>query len=118
MRYLYYRANFKAALKAMQHYGSIGFIDKDAVVLYVEVEMMPYTAKEILNISEKCGFDSLQLKSFMLKAFSKEKDTGIFTPQELTKLTMYGINGDKDKEKKMCIKAMKSALKKIAGKRR
>lgn len=89
MRYLHYRANFQAALPALQHYGSIGFIDNDAVVLSVEVELLPYIAQEIISISEGCGFNSLQLKSFMLDAFSKEKDTGIFTPQERKAFKAY-----------------------------
>ena len=118
MRYLHYRANFKAGLQALQHYGSIGFVDNDAVVLTVEVEIMPYTAQEIISISEGCGFDSSQLRSFMLDAFSKEKDTGLFTPQELTELTMLGLNGDREGQKKICVKAMKAALKKMPKKRR
>ena len=118
MRYLHYRANFKAALPALQHYSSIGFVDKDAVVLYVEVEILSYTAQEILSISEGCGFDSSQLNSFMLDAFSKEKDTGLFTPQELTKLTMFGLNGDREGQKDICVKVMKAALKKMPKKKK
>lgn len=113
MRYLYYRANFKAALPALQHYGSIGFVDNDSIVLYVDVEILPYIAQEILSISAGCGFDSSQLESFMLNAFSKEQDTGIFTPQELTELTMLGLNGDREGQKRICVKVMKAALKKL-----
>lgn len=118
MRYLHYRANFKAAIPTLQHYSSIGFVDKDAVVLYVEVEILPYTAQEILSISEGCGFDSSQLKFFMLETFSKERDTGLFTPQELTELTMLGLNGDSEGQKKICVKSMKAVLKKMPKKKK
>jgi len=118
MRYLHYRANFQVALEALQHYGLIGFVDNDAVVLTVGVEIMPYTAREIIAISEGCGFDSSQLRSYMLDAFSKEKDTGIFSPQELTELTMLGLNGDREGQKKICVNVMKAAMKKLPKKKR
>lgn len=118
MKYLHYRANFKAALEAMNHYGSIGFVDNDAIVLTAEVEIMPYTAQEIISISEGCGFDSSQLRTYMIDAFSKEKDTGIFSPQELTELTMLGLNGDREGQKKICVKVMKAAMKKLPKKKR
>ena len=117
-RYLYYRANFDAGIKAMQHYSTVGFVDDEAIVLTVEVEMMPYTAKEIISISEGCEFDSIKLRAYFIEAFSKEKDTGIFTPQELTELTMLGLNGDREGQQKICVKVMKAAMKKLPKKKR
>ena len=117
MRFLFYRANFQAGFKALKHY-SLGYLDDDAIVLSVEVELLPYMVDQIMSMSEVCGFDSKQLRSFMLDAFSKEKDTGLFTPQELTELTMLGLNGDREGQTKICVKALKAALKKLPKKGR
>lgn len=118
MRFLYYRANFMAALAALRHYSFTGSVDDDAIMLTSGVEILPFTAQEILSISNGCGFDSSQLKSFMLEAFSKEKDEGIFTTKELTELTMLGLNGDREGQKEICVKAMKVAMRKIPKKRK
>ena len=60
-----------------------------------------------------CGFDSKQLYSFMIDCLSKEKDTGLFSPNELADLIMCGLNGDQEGQKKICKSDMRSAAKKL-----
>lgn len=112
VRYLYYRDGFEAGLKAlnMEKYNSF---EKNVDFLYLDVEMPPFIAGEIEAIKEGCGFDSVKLEAFLLEHFSKQQDTGIFTSDEMTKLIMCGLNGDKVGEKTICEKALKTALKKM-----
>ena len=118
MRYLHYRANFMAGLAALKYYDALGSVDNAAGVLKDGAEIMPFTAQEIIDISNGAGFDSSQLRSFMMEAFSKDEDTGVFTPKELTELMMLGLNGDREGQKEICLKAMKVAVKKMPKKRR
>ena len=64
-------------------------------------------------MSNNCEFDSIQLSNFMYETFSKENDTGVFNARELTDLTMFALNGDKDGQKRICNKVMKNAIKKL-----
>ena len=49
----------------------------------------------------------------MIDCLSKEKDTGLFSPNELADLIMCGLNGDQEGQKKICKSAMRSAAKKL-----
>ena len=79
----------------------------------MNTEILPFIADEIQTMSTGCGFDSKQLYAFMKDAFSKEKDTGVFSPTELADLVMCGMNGDSEGQKKICKTAMRSAVKKL-----
>lgn len=117
IRYLYYGVNFEAALKAIQYYSVTKDLHSAAEILYTDVEMMPYTANEIMNLSNGCEYDSTQLRTFMLDAFSREQDSGMFSPTELTELIMLGLNGDAEGQMKICSNAMRVATKKIPKKK-
>ena len=112
-RYLYYRANFEASMKALQHYNFVKDLDEATNTLVLHTEFYPFMAQELLNICNGCGFDSAQLKSFMNDAFSKEHDTGIFSSNALAELVMCGLNGDEAGEKTICRNAMKAAIKSL-----
>ena len=113
VRYLHYRANFQAALDAINQYSYSKDIDEAADSLYMRAEIYPFIATEIMSINEGCEFDSTQLKAFILEVLQGENDTGIFTPEELTEFIMFGLNGNEDGQKQLCKKAMKAASKKI-----
>ena len=113
VRYLHYRANFQAALNAINQYSYLKDIERAADFLYMEAEIYPFIATEIASINEGCEFDSVQLKAFILDMLQQEKDTGIFTPEELAEFIMFGLNGNEDGQKQLCKKAMKAASKKI-----
>ena len=113
IRYLHYNANFFAALEAINQYSYSKDIDEAADFLYMRAEIYPFMATEIMSINEGCEFDSIQLKAFILEVLQGEKDTGIFSPEELTEFIMFGLNGDEEGQKQLCKKAMKSASKKI-----
>ncbi len=117
MRYIHYRANFDAALSAINYYTFSKDVDAATDILYSRTQIHPFIADEIQTISAGCGFDSKQLYSFMKEVFSKEKDTGVFSTTELTELVMCGLNGDQVGQKQICGTAMKSAVKKLQRKR-
>jgi hypothetical protein len=52
----------------------------------MNTEILPFIADDIQTMRMGCGFDSNQLYAFMKEAFSKEHDTGVFTPVELADL--------------------------------
>lgn len=113
MRYLHYRSNFDAGLSATTFYSNLGRIDEATQILLNDSEIYPFICKEILEISDGCGFNSTQLQLFMKDAFEKESDTGLFSPAELTEFVMCGLNGNKDRQKVICTHVMKEASKKI-----
>ena len=113
MRYIYYRSNFDAGLSAIRYYSLMKKVDDAANTLYINTEILPFIAEVIQTMSTGCGFDSNQLYVFMKEAFSKEHDTGVFSPAELADLVMCGLNGDRDGQKKICKAAMISAAKKL-----
>lgn len=113
MRYIHYRANFYAALSAINYYSLTKEIDVAADTLFFNAEVFPFIANEIQTISNGCDFDSKQLQNFMENSFSKEEDTGVFSPTELAEFVMCGLNGDQDGQKKICKIVMKSSVKKM-----
>ena len=117
MRYIHYRSNFEAGLSAIRYYSLLKKVDDAADTLYIHTEILPFIADEIQTMSTGCEFDSNQLYAFMKEAFSKEHDTGVFSPAELADLVMCGLNGDQDGQKKICKAVMKSAVKKLPKKR-
>ena len=117
MRYMHYRTNFVAGLAAINMYAMYKKVNEAADTLFIDAEILPFIAKEILELSGECDYDSQQLQSFMLQTLSKETDTGVFTPAELVEFIMYGLNKDKAGQEKMCKKAMQSAKVKMGGKR-
>ncbi|MBQ3938797.1 MAG: hypothetical protein II724_05555, partial [Clostridia bacterium] len=112
-RYLHYRTSFEASLPAVRHYSFTRDIDSSTEILFSYSEMLPFIAKELLSLSDACGYESIDLKKQMLEAFSKENDTGAFSPAELAEFVMMGLNGDRDGQQKMCKRIMKAAAKKI-----
>ena len=116
-KYIYYRANFEASLSALNHYNnmaSIGFKTDDcADVLYNRAVIYPFMADELISISNECDLDSVHLREFLLDAFSKEHDTGVFTATELTELTMSGLNGNNEAQREICVNVMNSAIKEL-----
>ena len=115
MRYMFYQENFRAALPALQHYGCTGRVDDNADYLFINAEVLPFMAQEVMSISEGCGFDSSRLSEFMRECFLEEMkaNTGIFDEDELTELIMCGLNGDKEGQKAICSQAMNAAMKKM-----
>lgn len=113
MRYLHYRANFDAGLSAIRYYSLMKKVDDATETLYRNTEILPFIASEVQMMSDACEFDSNQLHAFMRDAFSKENDTGIFSPTELADFVMYGLNGDRDGQKKICQAAMRKAAKQL-----
>lgn len=117
IRYLHYRANFDAGVSVVRNYSIMKDIKHTADMLYMDVEILPFIASEIRDMSNGCGFDSQQLHSFMNDQLAKEKDTGVFSPKELAALVMCGLNGDQEGQKKICLTAVKSIARKIPTKR-
>ena len=54
-----------------------------------------------------------QLYQFMIEMLTKETDTGMFPPKELSDYIMYGLNGDREGQKQLCKKALTAAIKKL-----
>ena len=117
MRYIHYRSNFDAGLSAIRDYSLLKKVDDAADTLYFKTEILPFIASEIQTMSTGCVLDSKQLHAFMIEAFAKEKDTGMFSPTELADLVMCGMNGDQEGQKKICKTAMRSAAKKLPQKK-
>lgn len=118
LRYLHYRINFEAGLSALKHYSFIRKVDKDAVnsstdIMFVNAEILPFMADDIQTMCNGCGFDSNQLYQFMIEMLSKETDTGMFPPKELSDFIMRGLNGDREGQKQLCKVAMTEAVKKL-----
>ncbi|MCR4658300.1 MAG: SAP domain-containing protein [Lachnospiraceae bacterium] len=116
IRYMHYRINFQAALAAINTYSVLRRINEAADTLFIDAEIMPFMAKEIIDLTGECGYDSNQLQSFMVQTLSKETDTGVFNPMELTQFIMFGLNGDKEGQRNMCKKAMQAAKGRMGGK--
>ena len=112
-RYLHYRTNFEGSLPAIRHYSFSRDIDSATEILFGYIELYPFIAKELLSISDACGYESTDLKNQMIEAFSKENDTGTFSPTDLAEFVMMGLNGDRDGQLKMCKRVMKAAAKQI-----
>lgn len=113
MRYIHYRTNFDAGLSAIKHYSLIKKFDNAVDILFLNAQIYPFMANEIQEISIGCDFDSKKLQIFMNEVFSKEKDTGLFSPVQLTDFVMCGLNGDEEGQKKICGIAMKAAIKRL-----
>lgn len=112
-RYLYFRSNINAGISALQYYSYTRKVDETADTLYMKAEIYPFIAGELTDISNRCDIDSVALKAFMIECFKKEKDTSVFTPEELADFVLMGLNGDQAGQKTMCLKAMKEASKKL-----
>lgn len=112
-RYLHYRTNFEASLPAVRHYSYTRDVDHSAEILFSYSELLPFISKELLSLSDACGYESTDLKNQMIQAFSKENDTGAFSPTDLAEYIMMGLNGDRDGQQKMCKRIMKTAAKQI-----
>ena len=118
LRYLHYKINFDAGLSALKHYSYFKKVDKDAVnssadMMFISAEILPFMADDIQTMCTGCGFDSSQLYQFMIEMLSKETDTGMFSPKELSDFILYGLNGDRENQKQLCKKAMMSGVKKL-----
>ncbi len=113
MRYIHYKTNFDAGLSAIKHYSLIKKFDNAVDILFLNAQIYPFMANEIQEISIGCDFDSKKLQIFMNEVFSKEKDTGLFSPVQLTDFVMCGLNGDEEGQKKICGIAMKAATKRL-----
>lgn len=113
MRYIYYRANFEAGISALKCYSYLKKVDSAADKLYMDAEIYPFIADEIISMSDACEFDSRQLQAYMKETFSKETDTGAFSPDELTRFVMCGLNGNQDGQKRICKSVMQSAVRKL-----
>lgn len=118
LSYLHYNINFDAGLQALKHYSIIKRIEKNAVassadIMFYRAEIMPIMAEDIQIMCNGCGFDSNQLYQFMLETFSKEKDTGEFSPKKLADFIMFGLNGDREGQKQLCKEVMVATIKKL-----
>jgi len=117
MRYIHYRSNFEAGLPAIKNYSLLGKVNDAADRLFLYAEILPFIADEIQTISNGCGFDTDQLRTFMRDAFSRENDTGVFSPDELTEFVMCGLKKDQAGQKRICKTVMKSAAMKLPKKK-
>ena len=113
MRYLYYRANFEGGLAALSSYSFSRDVEYTAPILNGYCQIFQFIADELLSISDACGFDSKSLQSYMTNAFAQEKDEGLFSPDELSKYIMCGLNGDNEGQMSICKKVLKAASKKM-----
>ena len=113
MRYIYYRSNFDAGLSAIRYYSMLKKVDDAADTLFLNTEILPFIVSDIQTMSNGCGMNSNQLHAFMKEAFSKEKDTGLFSPTELSDIVMCGMNGDQEGQKKICKATMSSVVKQL-----
>lgn len=113
MRYLYYRANFYGGLSALQTYSFSRDVDDAATTLYYDTQMLPFIANELHSLSDACGFDSHTLRKYMTEAFTREKDEGLFSNEELSSYVMCGLNGDNVGQMTICKKVMRAASKKV-----
>ena len=112
-RYLYYNINFRAGLKAVQFLQTTKMIESAGSSFFVDAELLPFMAKEISRLCAKNGLGSSSLKPFLVNCFGKIEDTGIFDPVEMSDFIMFGLNGDKEGQKMMCINGMKKSSKKV-----
>ena len=81
--------------------------------MFIGVEILPFMAEDIQTMCNGCGFDSQQFYQFMIEILSKETDTGIFSPSELSNLIMCGMNGDRAGQEAICKTAMAATIKKL-----
>lgn len=110
-RYMHYHINFESSLKAMQYYSVLKDKNGTTENLFINSEILPFTANEIMSISNGCGFDSNQLQKFIFDALLKEKDEGIFTAKQLTDFIMFGLNGNKEGQMQICRAAVNTMIK-------
>lgn len=113
MKYLNYKANFDAGLSALRNYQYIKKLDDATDMLFTNVEILPFMREELSLMCDGCGFDEDEAKTFMLDSLAKEKDTGLFSPEELTELVISGMRGDIGAQKQICKIAMRNAVKKL-----
>ncbi len=101
LRCIHYKINFKASFNAIRSFKLLKKT-KEAVDLFmIDAEFLPFEIDDITRLIQECDLDQESFDSFMLNVFQKEKDTGIFNPQELTEFVDYGLRKDTAKQRKM-----------------
>lgn len=117
IRYLHYQLNFKASADTLKYYLLTKKEKESFETLCMYSELLPFMKKELLDLSNECGFDSTQLTAFLSERFAMEQDEGFFTPQQLTNYVMQSLNGNIDACKAICKDAFDVALKKLSKKK-
>ena len=109
-RYLYYNCNYDAGLKAILFYNILKKSTEMEEQLYINAELLPFQVKELTSLCSDCDLTSQDLKVFLIKCFNKEKDSGLFTEEELSNFIMCELNGEKEQSKAICKNTAQRAI--------
>ena len=116
-RYLFYQINFGASAKALRYYLTLKDMNHSVDMFRMESELLPFMKSELIDLSNECGFDSAKLSDFLRDSFSKEKDEGLFTIDQLLEVIFLQLNGDNQAHKGICKDALEAGIKKMSGKK-
>lgn len=101
LRCIYYNVNFKAVTSALVNYKMFKKMKDASEAFMLDAEIMPYEIDDLTRLIDECGFKSKDFDAFMLEAFQKERDTGIFNPQEMVDFVNFGLRKYTGKQKTM-----------------
>lgn len=101
LRCVYYNVNFKAVTSALVNYKMFKKMKDASDAFMLDAEIMPYEIDDLTRLIDKCGFKSKDFDAFMLDSFQKERDTGIFNPQEMVEFVNHGLRKHTGKQRAM-----------------
>ena len=101
LRCIYYNVNFKAVTSALVNYKMFKKMKDASEAFMLDAEIMPYEIDDLTRLIDECEFKSKDFDTFMLEAFQKERDTGIFNPQEMVDFVNFGLRKYTGKQKTM-----------------
>ncbi len=119
VEYINYIVNFKVSLSVLLIYRN-DMKSKYAVEFLfdeMKIEIYPFVSERLMRMCNECEFDSNQFKQFILDVLLKQKDTGMFSPDELTQFLFVGFDGNEDEQKKICKRVMNKSYKQVNSKR-
>ncbi len=101
LRCVYYNVNFKAVTSALVNYKMFKKMKDASDAFMLDAEIMPYEIDDLTRLIDECGFKSKEFDAFMLDSFQKERDTGIFNPQEMVEFVNHGLRKHTGKQRTM-----------------
>ena len=93
--------NFKAVTSALVNYKMFKKMKDASDAFMLDAEIMPYEIDDLTRLIDECGFKSKDFDAFMLDSFQKERDTGIFNPQEMVEFVNHGLRKHTGKQRTM-----------------
>ncbi len=101
LRCVYYDINFKAVASALVNYRMFKKMKDASDAFMLDAEILPFEIDDLTRLIDECGYNSNDFDAFMLDSFQKERDTGIFNPQEMVVFVNHGLRKHTGKQREM-----------------